>query len=144
MSNYRDDFRAAQREVYWSFPRIATAVVVGSLMLGTAGFVVNLASQPARIVSKTLDADNVINNYEMFHDMRANFLARKAQVDQFKKLLATETDQGEKIRLRMEMAAMQSSCRDLARKYTANSAKINRGLFRGDSLPESLNSGECE
>lgn len=144
MSDYRNDFRNVQREAYWSLPRIAVFAVVGSLALGAVGFTVNMLSQPARIVAKTFDADNVLHNYEWFHDVNANFLARKSQVDQFKGMLAAETDAQEKIRLRMEMAAMQSSCRDLARKYNANSAKINRGVFRGDSLPENLNAGVCE
>jgi hypothetical protein len=144
MNEYRKDFRKAQREYYWSVPRIMIAFFLAVILFGGVGWTINIASQPARIVSKTLDADNVINNYEWFHDANANYVTRSAQVSQFKKLLAAETDAVEKTRLRIDMAAMQSSCRDLANKYNANSAKANRGIFRGTSLPENLNSGACE
>lgn len=142
--SYRSDFREAQREYYWSAPRIAVGLLFGLVLLGGLGWVVNIASQPARIVSKTFDADNVIHNYEWYHDVNGNFLARLSQIKQFKGLVASEADAQEKGRLRMEMAAMQQSCRELARRYNANSDKVNRGLFRGNSLPEHLNSGDCE
>lgn len=144
MSDYRRDFREAQREYFWSLPRVVISLFAAIILFGGIGWMFNIASQPARIVSKTLDAGNVIHNYEWFHDVNANYLARKSQVDQFKSLYSTETESSERNRLRMEMAAMQSSCRELARNYNANSAKINRGLFRGETLPETLNAGACE
>lgn len=144
MSEYRKDFREVQSEYYWSLPRVLLGITVASVLLGSVGYAINLASQPARIVAKTFDAGNVIHNYEWFHDVNANYLARKAQVDQFKALYSTETEPAERNRLRMEMAAMQSSCRELARNYNANATKINRGMFRGDTLPETLNAGACE
>jgi hypothetical protein len=144
MSDYRRDFREAQSEYYWSFPRVALALFLGLCALSAVGFAVNLLSQPARIVSKTLDADNVINNYEWFHDANGNYLARVAQIKQFKALATAEPDPQEKSRLRIDMAAIQQSCRDLSRRYNANAAKMNRGIFRERSLPDQLNSGDCE
>lgn len=141
---YRDDFRAAQRDYYWTLPRIAAGLIVGGIVLGTATFGLNLLSQPARIVSKTFDADNVLLNYEKFHDVNANYLARLAQVKQFKGLLAAETDAQERQRLRIDMTAQQASCRDLARKYNADAEKLNKGLFRSRDLPETLLAGACE
>lgn len=144
MSEYRKEFREAQRDYYWSLPRAVLGGFVGLVALGAAGFVFDMASQPARVVSMTLDANNVITNYEWFHDVNGNFSARVDQVKQFKGLYAAEADPVEKSRLRIEMAAMQANCRDLAKRYNANSAKLNRGLFRGNSLPETLESGACE
>lgn len=144
MSEYRRDFREAQREYYWSLPRVALAMVITLPVLGAIGWGINIASQPARIVSKTLDADNVIQNYEWFHDANGNYLARVAQIKQFKSLNAAEPDPQEKSRLRIEMAAIQQSCRDLSRRYNANAGKMNRGIFREKSLPEQLNTGDCE
>lgn len=142
--NYRSDFRETQREYYWTVPRIAIGLFVGSVLLGVSGFAVNIAMQPGRIVSKTLDADNVIQNYEWFHDANGNYLARVAQIKQFKSLATSEPDPQEKSRLRIEMAAIQQSCRDLSRRYNANAGKMNRGIFRERSLPDQLNSGDCE
>ena len=144
MSEYRRDFREAQREYYWSLPRVLLGLTVASVLIGGAGYAINLASQPARIVSKTLDADNVIWNYEHFYNANANYTSRLSQVKQFKGLFDRETDSAERGRLRMEMAAMQQSCRDLANRYNADAAKLNRGLFRSKSLPETLEAGACE
>ena len=132
MNDYRRDFREAQREYYWSLPRIMLGLTVASVLLGGVGYAINLASQPARIVSKTLDAVN------------ANYASRLSQVKQFKGLFERETDSAERGRLRMEMAAMQQSCRDLANRYNADAAKLNRGLFRSKSLPETIEAGACE
>jgi len=144
MDDYRSDFREAQRDYYWTLPKVILGIGATAVAIGGLALILNLGSQPARMAAKTFDADNMLQNYEWYHDVNGNFLARTAQVRQFKGLLATENDPPEHSRLRMEMAAMQQSCRELARRYNANSAKINRGLFRGASLPENLNSGECE
>lgn len=142
--SYRKDYREIERDAFWMLPRVAVALVAISVLLGGATWLISLASQPARIVSKTFDADNAINNYEWFHDANGNYLARTSQVRQFKSLLAGEPDTQEKARLRIEMAAIQQSCRDLARRYNANATKSNRSIFMGRSLPEMLNAGECE
>lgn len=144
MSDYRREFREVQREYFWSLPRIMVALFVAVILFGGAGWIFNIASQPARIISKTLDADNVIHNYEWFHDANGNYMARVSQIKQFKKLNADESDPQERSRLRIEMAAIQQSCRDLSRRYNANASKMNRGLFRERSLPDQLNTGDCE
>lgn len=144
MPDYRRDFREAQRDYYWSLPRVLVALFAALILFGGVGWIYSLATQPARIVSKTLDADNVLNNYEWFHDANGNYLARVSQIKQFKKLSGDETDQQERSRLRIEMAAIQQSCRDLSRRYNANAAKMNRGIFRERSLPDQLNTGDCE
>lgn len=100
--------------------------------------------QGQRVVEKTLDADNVINNYEYFHDAYGNYMAKVSQAKQFKKLLAAETDHDEQSRLRIDLAAIQQSCRDLAQRYNSNADKSNRSIFMGRDVPSSLNPGECE
>jgi hypothetical protein len=145
MKNYRDDFKSVQRDYYWTLPRVVFALVALSVLAGSAGWAISIMSQPARIVSKTFDANNVINNYEWFYDARGNFEARIAQVKQFKSFLGDEmNDKNEKARTRIDMAAIQQSCRDLAQRYNVNAEKLNRGIFRSNNLPESLNAGECE
>lgn len=144
MSEYRRDFREAQREYYWSLPRIIVAFFVIMIAVGGIGWVVHLASQPARIISKTFDADNVIAKYEWFYDAYGNYRAKTSQVRQFKALLAGESDKQEQSRLRMEMAAIQQSCRDLTQRYNANAAKANQSIFMGHDTPSSLSQGDCE
>lgn len=141
---YRGDFRAVEREVYWTLPRIAIGLAFAGLVFGAVGYTANILSAPARVISKTLETDNIINNYEWFHDAAGNFQAKTAQVRQFKGFEAAETNPAEKGRLRVDMAAIEQSCRELARRYNANSAKINRAIFKGTTTPETLNAGECE
>jgi hypothetical protein len=140
---YRRDVRRVSREVVWTAPRILGVLVLITVLFGSVGLVLNLLSQPGRIVSKTMDADNVIYNYEWFKDAYGNFSAKTAQVKQYKGFLANETDKSEQSRLRMEMAAIEQSCRELAQRYNANGLKVNRTIFRGEA-PSSVDVGACE
>lgn len=143
--DFRSDWREGERQFYWTMPRILFAIVVVSVLFGAAGWGLNILSQPGRIVSKTLDADNVLNNYEWFHDANGNFKAKVAQVKQQKTFLADASNTAdEKNRERIELGAISQSCRDLANRYNANAAKINRGIFRANSLPDQLDAGECQ
>lgn len=144
MNEYRHEFREFQSEGYWTLPRIVIFIVVAIILLGTSGWVINLLSQPARVITKTFDADNMITNYEYYRDAHGNFQARTSQVRQFKKMLIDEPDLQERSRLRIETAAIQQSCRDLARRYNANAAKINRSIFMGTNVPYNLNAEDCE
>lgn len=127
-------------------------VCLGMVALGgvaiVGGFIntaATVATAPGRVVTKTLQTDNIIASYEFFHDANNQFIARVGQVKAFKKISADPTtDSMEKNRLRIELAAIQQSCRDLAGKYNSNSAKVNKSIFRGGSAPETLNIAECE
>ena len=96
------------------------------------------------LVSKTANSDNVIHNYEWFHDTNAAFEAKVSQIQQHNEDFIAETDSKYKDKLRTELRGMQQICRELAQKYNANSTKINRGIFKGTTLPEYLDEGECE
>lgn len=128
---------------------------IAVILLGAIGFGISIVggvfstassviSAPGRVIQETMKTDNIIESYEWFYDVNAAFTARSGQVTQFKSLLREEEDKGEKRRLRIEMAAMQQSCRELTTKYNANSEKMNKSIFKGWSLPDILNTGECE
>jgi len=119
---------------------IATIVGVGHLF-GVFG---SVATAPGRVINKTLETDNIILSYERFHDLNAGFNARLAQAKSHKTLLAQETDQGEKRRLRVELSAMQQSCREVAEKYNADSEKENHAVFKSKNLPIYLDPKDCE
>jgi hypothetical protein len=103
-----------------------------------------VTSAPARVINKTLRTDNIISNYELFHDESTQFSARLAQIKEHAGFLTAETDPAERTRLRMEMGAQQQSCRELAADYNANSAKLNRALFKDSGLPPVLDAAACE
>lgn len=125
------------------------AAVVGGILFLPAGCALyslwaSASTAPARVVSKTLETDNILANYELFHDESQQFLARVNQITEHRSFLTTETDPAERTRLRMEMAAQQQSCRELAADYNANSRKQNRNLFKDRGLPAELNPAQCE
>lgn len=104
----------------------------------------SVATAPGRVIQETMKTDNIIQSYEWFYDVNASFNARQSQVKQYKDIMSTEADNSERIRLRTELAAMQQTCRELAEKYNANSEKMNKSVFKGWSLPDTLAMGDCE
>lgn len=83
------------------------ALSIGLSWLGVIG---SVATAPARVMKETLKTDNIIQSYEWFYDVNANYQARVNQVTQYQGFYKEETDPKESRVLRMEMAAMQQSC----------------------------------
>jgi hypothetical protein len=119
-------------------------IIAGVVMAPTIILAVAMVNKPAALASKATDTTAMLRNYEWFHEAASNYVARTAQVRSFKTLLAQEPDKGEQSRLRVDLAAVQQSCRDLAAKYEAQTGKIHVGYLKSKSLPESLNQKECE
>ncbi len=117
-------------------------MVVVSLFL--MSLVVHYCNKAQQVVDKTLDANNVINTYEWFFDNKAAFDSRLAQIKSFKEMIK-ESKGEEKSKLKMELSAMQQSCRELANKYNGNSQKLNQKIFKDkEQLPSNLDSLACE
>lgn len=136
----RSDFGAVMR---WGL----FALVAGLLLylcaslLGVFG---SVATAPGRVVSKTLETDNILASYEWFYDANAQYDSRRGQIRAHAGLIAAEQDAKERSRLNVELSAMRQSCRDLATKYNANSEKANKSLFKSRGLPEFLPINACE
>ena len=123
---------------------IAFAIVTGlGIMVSIFGTIGTVATAPGKVLTKTLDANNIIQSYEWFFDVDAAYTARHAQVVQYKGFLITELDKNEKYRIRTELGAMQQTCRELATKYNANSQKMNKSIFKGWDLPNRLSHINC-
>jgi hypothetical protein len=145
MDNWETKFGARPVRTGFSLSAAILIGLMGLAIIGGAGFwIINIMSQPARIISKTLDADNVINRYEWYFDSKAQIDARVSQIKGHQGIIAVTTDQQEVSRLRLELAAIQQSCRDLTQRYDANSQKLNVGLFRDWKLPERIDPANCE
>lgn len=113
--------------------------IVGSMV----GTFTSVATAPGRVISKTLETNNIIQSYERFRDLNGVFVARVSQLRAHKQLLDAETDPAEKRRLRIEFAGQQQSCRDIAARYNADSSKMNKAIFRADA-PTTLDATNCE
>jgi hypothetical protein len=131
------------QKVKWGFILlffIGMSVILANIFLTAT----SVATAPGRVIQKTLETDNIIQSYEWFYDVNASYQARLNQIKQFKRLYASEDNQREKTNLRIELAAMQQTCRDLATKYNANSEKVNKSIFKGWSLPSFISIQNCE
>lgn len=129
---------------------LKVAVVVGGIALVGAGTyavvspLMSALTAPSRVINKTLETNNIIHNYEWFHDTNAAYLTRVNQIRDYRGFLKDEKDNLERNRLRVELAAIQQTCRDLVTRYNANSIKTNRSIFKGREAPENLDINTCE
>lgn len=117
------------------------AAVMAFNVLNTAS---SVATAPGRVVQQTMQTDNIINNYEWFHQAHANYQSRLRQIVGHRHFYNAETNAAEKARLRMELSAMQQSCRELANTYNARATMTNRSIFMGREAPAELNPAACE
>lgn len=128
-----------------------TIIILGVLSLPIIGFGLSIvstattvATAPGRVINRTLETDNIINNYEWFHDANAAYKTRVSQIQDFRSMLKETSNEQEKNRIRTDVAAIRQSCRDLATKYNANATKSNRSIFMGRETPETLSMEACD
>lgn len=122
----------------------AVAIVGLGIASSFMGAVSSVATAPSRVISKTMQTDNIINNYEWFHDANGQYKSRIGQIREYSRFLADTKDSSEVTRSRMELSAVRQSCRDLATRYNANATKSNRSIFMGTDTPSELNLQGCE
>lgn len=125
--------------VFYGFGIFLIIAVIG----GVTGTLSTIISTPGRVINKTLETNNVIQSYEWFYDTNAAYISRLNQLNQYKEFMAAEEDKFERRRVRIELAAMQQTCRDIATRYNANSEKMNKSIFKGWELPNTLSVEVC-
>ncbi len=126
-------------KIFW----ILFVVLIGLTAVGWGVRACNIVGgATVGVAEKTFDADNIIDNYEWYFDAYSEIQAKSPQIAQHQKYLEAETDRKERINLRIELTAMQNSCRELAAKYNANSKKANRSIFKDHDLPHQLSATE--
>ena len=101
-------------------------------------------TKTASLVDKATNTDKMLANYEWFNESATAFDARVKQIRVQRKMFDDETDKGERQRLRMELSAVQQTCRDLAARYAAKTNEIHVGYLKSKNLPETLSAEQCE
>lgn len=114
--------------------------IVGLFYFGTA---TNVATAPGRVVNDALKTGNIVGNYESFFDMKAGYDTRVAQIKELKAQIVTETGSDRRY-TQTDLNGARQMCRSLAQQYNADSQKLNRGTFKSQGLPETLDANECE
>ena len=130
--------------------KVGCFVVVMIVVLGAVGLVFNPFRQAARIIEKTIDADNVIYNYEWFKTqwraVRAidkKIAAQQGAANQFTEVAGKRSDwprddRMEHARLMAVVTGLQQQRADMVAQYNARAAMANREIFMGDDCPDHL------
>jgi hypothetical protein len=138
--------------VFWFAIPVFIVLVVCSGIVGVVGFGLNPLRQAGRVVNKTIDADNVIYNYEWFKQRHEDIEAIDAKIVDSDAMVATfkeeagaradwhREDREEYARLSAVTLGLKQQRADLAAEYNARSRMANRAIFKaGDvELPESI------
>jgi hypothetical protein len=131
--------------IWW---KVLGFVLLVTIVLGAVGVVFNPFRQGARILEKTMDADNVIYNYEYFkRQWRAiEAIDRKIEVQQksigsFEESAGqrkewTRDDRIEHARLSSIVVGLEQQRADMVAEYNARAAMANRQIFMGGDCPD--------
>lgn len=125
-----------------------------SMLVGGIYWVVDLVTTPAQtakdIVKKTLNADNVLQNYEWFKQQYNDYIAINKKIAEADSAVSRFTkdagarsgwtfeDKGEYSRLTSIADGLKYQREDIVSKYNARSKMLNRELFKTNDLPAEL------
>lgn len=150
MTDYRDEFRHAQREVFWSAPKIVFTMLVLAFLIMGAMFACNVLSLPIWFASRSVDVikeqvdpAELLRKYELFKDEAAQLDAKQAsirikrqQIADMKGLPMDRTNREQLMIWQQELGGMQYSYNSLAADYNAQMAKVNYRFCNVGQLPQ--------
>ncbi len=152
MSDWKQDFNKDVKDTRWGvFSVLFKFILPLCLVLGIVGFVWNVASQPAALLEKTVNADNAIYNYEWFktsyQDIQAldqKIIIAENDLAEFKKSTGARSnmdreDKIEEARLTTIIMGLKNQRESQKAEYNARAQMANRSLFKSNDLPDHLN-----
>ena len=124
------------------------------LLIGAIFWIINLVTTPLQtaknVIQKTLNADNVIQNYEWYKLQYNDYIAINRKIADADTSLAhfvndlgnrkdwSFEDKNECSRLRSISDGLKYQRADIISKYNARSKMLNRDLFKTSDLPSEL------
>lgn len=149
MDDY-ESFRGVRRNlIKWAIWIVFACFAVGALA-SVLSLGMKVISTPGRVLSKTLDTDNVITNYEwfkqQFQDVQAQdakIAAAKSALDQFRDAAGPRSgwqfdDRQEFSRLSSVVLGLTSQRASMVAQYNARTKMLNRDVFRTSDLPAEI------
>ena len=142
--------RAAEKGPFWIGVKIVVLVIGLGAVIGVLTFLLNPFKQAGDVINKTIDADNVIANYEWFKSRAQDIRSVDAKIDSAKKAADDfadacgprkdwkREDREEHARLSAIHLGLTQQRNDLAAEYNARTEMANRSLFKSNDLPESF------
>ena len=119
--------------------------------LSVLGYILYPVEQAGKIYQKTLNADNVIYNYEYFkqtlQDVKAfdrKIIDAEAELFAFKESAGSRDkwgfeDKQEFSRLTANITGLKNVRNDIIATYNARAKMVNRSIFMGTDVPEQIN-----
>ena len=129
---------------------VVVVVVLSAVLMSVTRLGCNAHEQAQRVVEKTIDADNVIYNYEWFHQTYEDVQALDRKIEQAKSSLSrfvkeagprsdwTFDERQEHDRLNAVLQGLENQRADVVATYNARSKMANRELFKDGRLPDNL------
>jgi hypothetical protein len=128
---------------------VGFALFLGLLLAGGT-MLLKIVLTPLSIVEKTLDANNVIYNYEWFKRQYNDVIAFDQKIDLAQRQITkfedsagprtnwTFEDKQEANRLNSVVLGLQTQRESMIAEYNAKSSMVNRSIFKTGDLPETL------
>jgi hypothetical protein len=127
---------------------LGVALVVGLAALGSVtGILSSVVTAPGRVITKTLETDNIIGNYEWFkrqyNDIKAietrMAIARKTVKDFSQEVpvaVRTFEDKQQYNRLMIILQGLEGQWTVMVAEYNSRSQMANRSIFKTGELPD--------
>lgn len=131
---------------------IMVIVIVGRVVLFPLWFAGKVIDSASGVITRTLDPDNVIQNYEWFKQVYEDVDATDRKIENAEAAISrfdesagprsgwSHEDKTEHARLNTIVLGLQNFRADLVAQYNARSRMVNRAIFKaGDKvLPERI------
>lgn len=151
MNDWEDRFTHRPGRTIFVIGVVVILIVIGlSVIGGTLGWVLNLASQPGRVVQQTFRAENMIYNYEWFRQQYADIQAMDPKLrNAIDARAAFETSAGPRTawvlsdrqqwdQLNRIVLGLQNQRATMVAEYNGRASQANRSIFMA-GLPVQVN-----
>jgi len=151
MSEWKKYEEAVEKGPMSLLLKVVVPIMVLIIGASVLMFIGNPLKQGARIVNKTIDADNVIYNYEWFKKqfravgaIDSKIKSQAEAVVIFKEDAGdrsdwTYSDKDELSRLRSIEIGLKQQRQDMIANYNAKANMANRKIFMGNDCPDYIN-----
>lgn len=142
--------KAIRKTIWW----IIGVVLLFTIVISGIKLILLPMKTAKEVIEKTLDADNVLHNYEFFKQQYSDWKAINSKINvadtavsRFKRDAGPRSDWGyedknEMSRLNSIANGLRLQREDIESEYNAKSNMLNRELFKTNDLPCKLENGE--
>ena len=151
---WEEDFSEATGGYKWSPFKWLVGIFVAIVVLVLTGYVIKLIFVPVGVAEKVVNPDNVVFQYEKFHDACASIVAKdknyetaKAEAEAHDKRTEGKDDPlgrnaNESQRLHQVASGIKMIRDQEAEQYNSDSRKHTQKIFKAKGLPYRIEPGE--